>query len=84
MPVIGPNVNADEVNLWIRMYLTEEISIQLTSPNTFAACCNQVIGIKALDKAGLILYPLGKTCLGDRVAGKGTRLVGELPSQNSR
>ena len=38
----------------------EEIGIQLTAPDTLATGCYQMVGIQALDKRSLILYPLGE------------------------
>ena len=80
MPVVRPDMDADEINLGIGMNLMEEIGIQLTAPDTFATRGYQMVGIYAFNECCLILYPLGKACLGNRVAGEGTGLVGQLPS----
>ena len=71
-------MNANEINLGVRMYLMEKVGIQFTPPNTFATRGYQMVGIYALNECCLIPYPLGKARLGNGVTGKSTGLVGQL------
>ena len=84
MPVVGPDVDADVVNLGEGMNLMEQFGVFFAAFEAFASCGDEVVRVEALDELSLCFDPLGEAGFRHGIAGEGTRFVGEFPGHDGR